>query len=157
MDLFLPFLLFLPFYIRTFPKLFDRSYFPSLAEFWTYFFLFFLIWSLSKNVFKEDLSVSNLLRFCMPEDILNWLSHLNKNLIECIIIGPSVSLLFISLKILIHIFLHLCCYWEIWLTVFFLVLCRWSAIFLLKLVEFFLCFDILKFSCNVSRCGFCLT
>ena len=41
-------------------------------------------WSFSKNVFKVNLSVCSLQGSCVPEDILNWLSHLNKNLIECI-------------------------------------------------------------------------
>lgn len=45
----------------------------------------------------------------------------------------------------------LCCYWEIWLTVFVFFLSRGSAFFLLKLLEFFLCFDFLKFSKDVSE------
>jgi len=82
-DSFFPFLMSLQFYIKTFSKSLDQSYFPSFAElFWTYYFS--KIWSFFKNVFKVDLSVSNLQRFCVPEDILNWLSHLNKNLTECI-------------------------------------------------------------------------
>ena len=84
-DSFFPFLMVLQFCIKTFTKSLDQSYFPSFAElFWTYYFYFSKIWSFSKNVFKVDLSVSNLQRFCVPEDILNWLSHLNYNLIECI-------------------------------------------------------------------------
>ena len=45
----------------------------------------------------------------------------------------------------------LCCYWEIWLTVFVFFLSRGSAFSLLKLLEFFLCFDFLKFSNAVSE------